>query len=110
MTTVLECDLEKDIVTCEVPRGSVLFLNNLVPHRSLNNASDKIRWSYDLRWQRPDEPEGFCTSCVAVTSCGMCDDDGRYRFRGVPTLVSCFVFSPRSVNIFSSFSVFPYLL
>lgn len=26
---------------------------------SLENVSDKIRWSMDLRWQRPDKPNGF---------------------------------------------------
>lgn len=60
MVKTLECDIQRDLVTCEVPKGSVLFLNNLIPHRSLNNASDKIRWSFDLRWQRSNEPDGFC--------------------------------------------------
>jgi len=50
---------EKDIVTCEVPYGSVLLLNNLIPHRSLENLSDQIRWSLDLRWQQPDKANGF---------------------------------------------------
>ena len=26
---------------------------------SLNNLSNDIRWSLDLRWQRPDKPVGF---------------------------------------------------
>lgn len=59
MQNVLGCDLKKDIVTCEVPLGSALFLNNLIPHRSLDNKSSSIRWSVDLRWQRPSEPSGF---------------------------------------------------
>jgi hypothetical protein len=50
---------EGEIVTCEMPMGSVLFINQLIPHRSTENYSDKIRWSVDLRWQRPDEPSGF---------------------------------------------------
>lgn len=29
----LEVDMEKDVVTCEMPFGSVLFLNNIIPHR-----------------------------------------------------------------------------
>lgn len=41
---------DKTVVTCEVPFGSVLFLNNLIPHRSLENYSKNIRWSLDLRW------------------------------------------------------------
>ena len=54
-----EADLPAgDIVTCEMKFGSVLFLNQLVPHRSLENRSDKIRWSVDLRWQNPALPNG----------------------------------------------------
>ncbi|XP_078576587.1 phytanoyl-CoA dioxygenase domain-containing protein 1 homolog [Branchiostoma floridae x Branchiostoma japonicum] len=59
MEKTLGCDLEKDLVTCEVPYGGVLFLNNCVPHRSLENYSDEIRWSLDLRWQDPNKPSGF---------------------------------------------------
>ena len=59
MTNTLGVDLEKDIVTCEVPMGGVLFLNNCIPHRSLENRSDKVRWSVDLRWQDPSKPNGF---------------------------------------------------
>jgi hypothetical protein len=59
MTNTLGVDMTRDVVTCEVPFGSVLFLNNLIPHRSLENLSDNIRWSFDLRWLRPDEPNGF---------------------------------------------------
>jgi len=50
-------DLE--IVTCEVPMGGFLLINQLIPHRSLENNSTNIRWSIDLRWQRPDEPHGW---------------------------------------------------
>jgi hypothetical protein len=50
---------EGEVVTCEMPVGSLLLINQLIPHRSTENFSDKIRWSVDLRWQRPDEPSGF---------------------------------------------------
>lgn len=59
MMSELDVDMNKDIVTCEVPMGSVLFLNNLVPHRSLENYSENIRWSLDLRWQDPAKDNGF---------------------------------------------------
>ena len=38
-----------------------LLVNALVLYRpcSLNNTSDTIRWSLDLRWQRMDRPVGF---------------------------------------------------
>jgi hypothetical protein len=39
--------------------GSFLLLNQLIPHRSTENLSNKIRWSVDLRWQRPAEISGF---------------------------------------------------
>jgi ectoine hydroxylase-related dioxygenase (phytanoyl-CoA dioxygenase family) len=55
-----EADLpEGEIVTCAMEKGSVLLLNNLIPHRSTENLSDIIRWSIDLRWQRPGEPSGM---------------------------------------------------
>jgi hypothetical protein len=59
MQQSLGLDVEANVVTVPVPLGSVLLLNNLIPHRSLNNASDDIRWSIDLRWQRPDKPSGY---------------------------------------------------
>ena len=50
---------EGEVVTCEMPMGSMLLINQLIPHRSTENLSQKIRWSVDLRWQRPGEPSGF---------------------------------------------------
>ena len=55
-----EADLPKgEIVTCTMNKGSVLLLNNFIPHRSTENYSDIIRWSIDLRWQKPGEPSGM---------------------------------------------------
>ncbi|KAL3873369.1 hypothetical protein ACJMK2_036498 [Sinanodonta woodiana] len=59
MVSKLDVDMEKDIKTCPIPYGGVLLFNNLVPHRSLPNMSNDVRWSLDLRWQRPDQPFGF---------------------------------------------------
>ena len=54
-----EADLPAgEIVTCEVEFGSVIFLNQLIPHRSLENHSDAVRWSVDFRWQDPKLPTG----------------------------------------------------
>ncbi len=53
--------------------GSVLLLNQLVPHRSTENLSENIRWSVDLRWQRSGDPTGMSTMSSAV----------RMRGRGV---------------------------
>ncbi|KAK3604050.1 hypothetical protein CHS0354_023265, partial [Potamilus streckersoni] len=44
---------------CPVPYGGVLFFNNVIPHRSIPNTSDHVRWSIDLRWQSPERPWGF---------------------------------------------------
>ncbi len=57
---IAEEDLpEGEVVTCEMPVGSVLFINQLIPHRSTENLSKHVRWSVDLRWQRPDQASGF---------------------------------------------------
>jgi len=48
-TLGVECTNTDNWVTCEMPMGSVLFLNNLIPHRSLNNVSQDTRWSIDFR-------------------------------------------------------------
>ena len=68
----LNCDMRPheeggDVVTVPVPKGSVtvdasyplldccvrsiLLFNNLIPHQSLENHSEGVRWSFDLRWQ-----------------------------------------------------------
>ena len=52
------------IITCKMKVGSVLFLHQLVPHRSLENFSDNVRWSVDLRFQNPKDEAGFYTGLV----------------------------------------------
>ena len=68
MEKSLGVDMERDVVTCEVPFGGMVLLNNCIPHRSLENYSDKIRWSLDLRWQDPNKPTGFydLKKCVVM--------------------------------------------
>ena len=70
MEKTLGVNMKTDVVTCEVPLGGVLFFSNCVPHRSLENYSDKVRWSLDLRWQRPDEPNNFfgLKDCILLRS------------------------------------------
>ncbi|CAL1527986.1 unnamed protein product, partial [Lymnaea stagnalis] len=55
----LNVDFVTDKVLCPVPYGGMLLINNMIPHRSLNNVSDDIRWSVDLRWQNPEKAIGF---------------------------------------------------
>jgi len=59
MKETLDVDLDKDIVTVPVPYGSFVLFNNLIPHRSLQNVSQDVRWSVDLRWQSPRHSYGF---------------------------------------------------
>ena len=68
MERSLGVDMKKDVVTCEVPLGGMLLINNCIPHRSLENFSDKVRWSLDLRWQDPSKPNGFygLKECVVM--------------------------------------------
>lgn len=53
------CDPARDSVVAECDVGDVLFINNVIPHRSLSNVSDHVRWSLDLRWQKTGLPAGF---------------------------------------------------
>lgn len=45
-------------VPLPIPRGGALFLHRRTMHASLDNASDGIRWSYDLRYQPVGQPTG----------------------------------------------------
>ncbi|XP_019855947.1 PREDICTED: uncharacterized protein LOC100639497 [Amphimedon queenslandica] len=70
MEKTLGVNMKTDVVTCEVPLGGVLFFSNCIPHRSLENYSNDVRWSLDLRWQRPDEPSNFfgLKDCIVMRS------------------------------------------
>ncbi|ESO90037.1 hypothetical protein LOTGIDRAFT_233877 [Lottia gigantea] len=59
MENKLDVDVKRDVRTCPVPYGGMLLINNVIPHRSLSNLSNDIRWSVDLRWQNPNYPAGF---------------------------------------------------
>ncbi|XP_052765897.1 1-deoxypentalenic acid 11-beta-hydroxylase-like [Mya arenaria] len=59
MKTKLGINLDQDIKTVPVPYGGLVLFNNLIPHRSLPNMSDNVRWSLDLRWQRSSDPDGL---------------------------------------------------
>jgi len=59
MQDTLGVDLDSDVITEPIPYGSFILFNNLIPHRSLPNVSNDIRWSVDLRWQSPRHSYGF---------------------------------------------------
>ena len=46
------------VVPLEATAGSVILLNRLTEHGSLDNRSDSIRWSFDLRYQPIGQPTG----------------------------------------------------
>ena len=46
---------------------------------SLNNYSENIRWSLDLRWQVPDKPNGFYGLKVFVQHSWFAIDRSRYN-------------------------------
>lgn len=59
MAQTLGVDMARDTVTVPIKKGGILLFSNMIPHRSLPNNSQGIRWSLDLRWQRGDKPNGF---------------------------------------------------
>lgn len=47
------------VVTTPVMKGGVLLLTNRTPHRSIENHTDVIRWSMDLRYQSASLPTNY---------------------------------------------------
>jgi ectoine hydroxylase-related dioxygenase (phytanoyl-CoA dioxygenase family) len=47
-----------DAVPVPMERGDVLFLTSRTCHASLSNVSDKVRWSFDLRYNPTGQPTG----------------------------------------------------
>ena len=50
-------DLDR-VVPLEVGAGGLVLLHKLTEHGSLDNRSDSIRWSFDLRYQPIGQPTG----------------------------------------------------
>lgn len=58
-TTIVEEALpDLDPVALPMNKGDVLLQNKQIPHRSLRNLSDTVRWSMDLRYQQTGTPTG----------------------------------------------------
>jgi len=49
---------EEDILSIPMKKGDVLLMHKLIPHRSIKNQTNTIRWSMDLRYQRTGTPTG----------------------------------------------------
>lgn len=52
---VLDLDMA---ISLPVRAGGVVILDPLIPHASLPNVSDGIRWSFDIRYNRRGQPSG----------------------------------------------------
>jgi phytanoyl-CoA hydroxylase len=50
--------ITEEKITLEVEPGDVIFLTKLTKHSSLENNSEDIRWSFDLRYQPIGQPTG----------------------------------------------------
>lgn len=48
----------EEILSLPMKKGDVLLMHKLIPHRSIPNCSDTIRWSLDLRYQKTGTPTG----------------------------------------------------
>jgi ectoine hydroxylase-related dioxygenase (phytanoyl-CoA dioxygenase family) len=48
-----------EVVTTPVRKGGALLLTNRTPHRSIDNVTDCVRWSADLRYQGADLPTNY---------------------------------------------------
>jgi len=49
---------KEEVLTLPMDKGSLLLMNKEIPHSSLHNNSDAIRWSMDLRYQETGAPTG----------------------------------------------------
>ena len=49
---------KEDILSVPMQKGDVLLMHKLIPHRSIANQTDTIRWSMDLRYQKTGTPTG----------------------------------------------------
>jgi len=49
---------ENEAVPLPVKAGGIVLLHPLTPHASLDNTSDGIRWSFDLRYNVTGQPTG----------------------------------------------------
>jgi len=58
-TAIADAFIDEDgAVPLPVPSGGAVIFHPLVPHASLPNHSDGIRWSFDLRFNKTGQPTG----------------------------------------------------
>ena len=56
----------------EMKAGDIHFHHRLIQHGSLRNLSDRLRFSFDLRYQPADRPNGQRRRRAARTECTEC--------------------------------------
>ena len=76
-----------EVVTVDVEQGEMIVTSNIMPHRSLPNWSEEMRWSCDWRVQDMRLPHGWGSN--EDGSGGGCCGDKRstVHFRGSDLLV-----------------------
>ena len=47
-----------EVLSLPMKKGDVLLMHKLIPHRSIPNRSETVRWSLDLRYQQTGLPTG----------------------------------------------------
>lgn len=58
-TSIADGYLDKDrAIALPVKSGGIVVLHPMLPHSSLANTTDGIRWSFDLRYNRTGQPTG----------------------------------------------------
>ena len=58
-TAIADGFLDLDMaVPLPVPAGGAVIFHPLTPHASLNNVSDRFRWSFDIRYNVTGQPTG----------------------------------------------------
>ena len=57
-TGIPEIELEGTRTFLETEAGDVIFINKLLKHSSISNVSDRLRFSFDLRYQANSSSEG----------------------------------------------------
>ncbi len=48
----------REVVKLPVKKGDIIMFHQLTEHAALNNKTDQIRWSFDLRWNPVGQPSG----------------------------------------------------
>lgn len=57
-TEIARGHLDGEPMPLPVGAGGIVMLHPLIPHSSLPNVSDGIRWSFDIRYSRTGQPTG----------------------------------------------------